>query len=100
MNQQKGLWSQCFSIVISIALIASSLSLADLAHASTPASPVAGLIENLSIPHSLGFVTDAYLPLTPSPAHPLVVLIQDLHLHYPTQKRIIKILDHLYNKNI
>ena len=105
MIEQKGRWSQSLSVVISAALVASSLSLADLARADIPTSPTEEFVNHLALPHNLGYVTDSYLPAASAEAsakadHPLVVLIQDLHLHYPTQKRIVKILDHLYAKNI
>ena len=104
--------SRAIACLISVALIATS---SHVVEAASSQNQTPELIERIAIPRNLGYVTDLYLaegrtavrpytssvpPLSPSPALPLVVLIQDLHLHYPTQKRIVAILDHLYAKGL
>ncbi len=83
---------QILSSLISGALIAGSLSLADVARASTDGAGLAGL----RLPADWGAVTDSFQPT----AARRVILIQDLHLHYPTQKRILNILNHLESRHL
>src|SRR5258708_4936718 len=111
----KNRFVQSISTLLSGALISTSLSLADIAHASAVTPTI---VAQLAIPAKLGFVTDFYegsrlqaagsrgTVLNQSrasslePGAPLVIVIQDLHLHYSTQQGILKILNHLYAKNI
>ena len=76
---------------ISFSLFLTSFSLTEVAHASKIASQTPNFISQLHIPEVLGTVTDAYN--STSLKH--VVLIQDFHLHYATQQRIVKILERL-----
>ena len=100
MTQKGNPFVRGLSSLLSGGLILSSLSLSDYARAGAQAPKSLDLVERLALPDDLGTVTDVSPSVSLSPAPPLVVLIQDLHLHYPTQKRIVKILDHLYARNI
>src|SRR4029079_2635115 len=81
-------FSRTLSVVLASSLVFTSLSLADIAHAaSTPNTPFV-------VPRALGQITDVHAGTG------RVVLIQDLHLHYPTQKCILGLLNYLYAKNI
>jgi fructose-1,6-bisphosphatase/sedoheptulose 1,7-bisphosphatase-like protein len=73
------------STLLSTALVATSIP------GSAAPFPTTTL---LPVPAKLGTITDSF---TPNGAHarPAVILIQDLHLHYPTQKRILGLLQHL-----
>ncbi len=82
------LLTRVLSTVLSFALLIPSLAQPSLA------SPVA-LPFDLS--PRLGFITESWAS---SSSAPRIVIIQDLHLHYETQKRIIKILDHLFTQKI
>jgi negative regulator of replication initiation len=97
MRQFGNRLSQFLSILLSTALVFTSLSLADVAHAAAPTSQISQFSKQLAIPTDLGFITDAYAGKDSKTVQ--VILLQDLHLHYPTQQRILKILNHLYDKN-
>lgn len=84
-------FKQSLSILLSTSLLTSTL-LPDIAHASRPATLQNELISRLALPSTLGTITDQHVGLRPEA--PLII-IQDLHLHYATQKRILKILNHL-----
>src|SRR5262249_43823403 len=77
---------------ISILIVASLVWMSGPSQAVEPSTlPVS--IQALRVPNELGSLSDHWLP--GSGASPQVVFIQDLHLHYPTQKRILKILEWL-----
>ncbi len=105
------------STLISAALVLTSIPLPSPSHAAA----VPSIVSQISLSPKIASVTDYWLPAPVSEyrsigvteSHPsrdagtptrryadTVILIQDLHLHYPTQKRIVKILDYLYDKNI
>jgi phosphomannomutase len=83
---------QSLSCLLSASLIFTSVSLP--AQANSPSST---LVNRLAVPSRLGMVTDSYGASDKAPA---VVLIQDLHLHYPTQKRIARLLSHFEEREI
>ena|ERR1035437_4010580 len=76
---------------ISVALVATSSQMAQAVPAGTPDT-----LERFAPARGNGFITDLYH----GSSDRTVVLIQDLHLHYPTQQRIVRILDHLYAKGL
>ncbi len=76
------------STVLSFTLLIPSL--AQPSSASSLAAP-------FELSPRLGYITESWVPAGQKPR---VVLIQDLHLHYETQKRIIKILDTLFEKAV
>src|ERR1035437_9729320 len=83
--------TQSLAGMLSVALIATSSHAID---AISPASPDA--LERFAPARSNGYITDLYHG---SDAR-TVILIQDLHLHYPTQQRIVRILDRLYSQGL
>src|SRR4051812_48845776 len=85
--------AQSLSILIAVSLLITSVSTGQAA----PAGAAPSLAKLMAIPQGLGIVTDQYLA---GPSAPRVVLIQDLHLHGPTQKRVMKLLEHLYSRNL
>lgn len=88
MRDTKGTLIRSLAVSLSISLISTTLP------AVSVASPLPLSVEALRLPSRLGMITEHYLP-TPN-AKPRIVLIQDLHLHYPTQKRILGILNLLF----
>ncbi|OGR89433.1 MAG: hypothetical protein A2992_03420 [Elusimicrobia bacterium RIFCSPLOWO2_01_FULL_59_12] len=89
-------FKQVLAGVLSSALVLASLSLSSVAQAYTQAPKAPDIIRSLALAPTLGVVTESYKADTGK----CVILVQDLHLHYPTQKRILKILDHLYARNL
>jgi hypothetical protein len=76
------------SVGLASALVFTSLSL--------PAVAQAAITDSISLPSRLGSITETF----GHPQRPQILLIQDLHLHYPTQKRILAILNHLEKKQL
>ena len=82
---------QVLACSISAALILTSSRTVEAMPSAAPDA-----LERFAPAPSLGHLTDLYH----GSSDQTVVLIQDLHLHYPTQQRIVKILDHLYSKGL
>ena len=83
--------TQSLAGLISVALIATSSHMAEAASSTAPDA-----LERFAPARANGFITDLYH----GSSDRTVILIQDLHLHYPTQQRIVKILDHLYSSGL
>lgn len=77
-------------------VLSSFLVLTSFPASNLHAAPLPSGIRQLQLPERLGIVTESYRP----DAAKRVILIQDLHLHYPTQQRILRLLQHLESKQI
>jgi phosphomannomutase len=94
MRSLRNVCIKSLSSFLSFSLILTSLSLPSLAHAlPVTTSP---FVRQMDLPADTAVVTDFYK----SESTPRVIFVQDLHLHYPTQQRILKLLNHLYTKQI
>jgi len=91
MRDCKGAFTKGLSFAVSLSLLIPSLP------SGAATNPLPATLAPFDMSTRLGFITDSWQPT--SSAKPKVVLIQDLHLHYPTQKRIVRILDHLFKTN-